>query len=119
MTLCDTTPQSSVTTIILYRTVTIHIRTFHVDSSSNHVHVTILSIGMEQIIHSGDGRAQVQSVLLLTDGLANDGIKHMDGILAEMTKLQNPTTQADKPQMVCKQWDKFKYIQYVIMTVCL
>ena len=35
------------------------------------------------------GRAQVQSVLLLTDGLANEGIKSKDGILGEMRKLQD------------------------------
>ena len=38
---------------------------------------------------SRKGRAQVQSVLLLTDGLANEGIKSKDGILGEMRKLQD------------------------------
>ena len=31
----------------------------------------------------------MQSVLLLTDGLANEGIKSKDGILGEMRKLQD------------------------------
>ena len=46
--------------------------------------------GMEQIAFASGEKAQVQSVLLLTDGLANEGIKTKDGILAEMTKLQSP-----------------------------
>ena len=47
--------------------------------------------GMQQIgLTAGQkGRAQVQSVLLLTDGLANEGIKSKDGILGEMRKLQD------------------------------
>ena len=45
---------------------------------------------MEQIglTHGGE-RAQVQSVLLLTDGLANQGISSKEGILAEMKKMQD------------------------------
>ena len=44
---------------------------------------------MEQIglTHGGE-KAQVQSVLLLTDGLANQGISSKEGILAEMKKMQ-------------------------------
>ena len=47
--------------------------------------------GMQQIVLTAgqEGRAQVQSVLLLTDGLANEGIKSKDGILGEMRKLQD------------------------------
>ena len=47
--------------------------------------------GMQQIVLTAGrkGRAQVQSVLLLTDGLANEGIKSKDGILGEMRKLQD------------------------------
>ena len=47
--------------------------------------------GMQQIgLTAGQkGQAQVQSVLLLTDGLANEGIKTKDGILGEMRKLQD------------------------------
>ena len=46
---------------------------------------------MQQIVLTAGqkGRAQVQSVLLLTDGLANEGIKSKDGILGEMRKLQD------------------------------
>lgn len=46
--------------------------------------------GMEQIglTHGGE-KAQVQSVLLLTDGLANQGITSKEGILAEMRKMQD------------------------------
>ena len=45
---------------------------------------------MEQIglTHGGE-KAQVQSVLLLTDGLANQGISSKEGILAEMKKMQD------------------------------
>ena len=48
--------------------------------------------GMHQVILTAgqEGRAQVQSVLLLTDGLVNRGIKSKDGILGEMRKLQSP-----------------------------
>jgi Mg-chelatase subunit ChlD len=46
--------------------------------------------GMEQIAFCTGEHAQVQSVLLLTDGLANEGIKGKDNILAEMMKLQSP-----------------------------
>lgn len=74
-------------------------------------------IGMEQVVLSGGERAQVQSVLLLTDGLANEGIKDTDGILAEMMKLQNPPSQGDVTQKVSER----KYIQTVdiyYMSVC-
>ena len=37
----------------------------------------------------------MKSVLLLTDGLANEGIKSKDGILGEMRKLQSPPDQTD------------------------
>ena len=47
------------------------------------MHQVILTAGQE-------GRAQVQSVLLLTDGLVNRGVKSKDGILGEMRKLQSP-----------------------------
>ena len=47
------------------------------------MHQIILTAGQE-------GRAQVQSVLLLTDGLVNRGVKSKDGILGEMRKLQSP-----------------------------
>lgn len=42
-----------------------------------------------------EGQARVQSVLLLTDGLTNEGIKSKDGILGEMRKLQSPPDQTD------------------------
>ena len=50
----------------------------------------LICAGMEQIglTHGGE-KAQVQSVLLLTDGLANQGITSKDGILAEMKKMQD------------------------------
>ena len=47
------------------------------------MHQVILTAGQE-------GQAQVQSVLLLTDGLVNRGVKSKDGILGEMRKLQSP-----------------------------
>ena len=47
------------------------------------MHQVVLTAGQE-------GRAQVQSVLLLTDGLVNRGIKSKDEILGEMRKLQSP-----------------------------
>jgi len=52
---------------------------------------------MKQIVLTAgdDSRAQVQSVLLLTDGLANEGIKTKDGILGEMRKLQAPPARGD------------------------
>eukprot|EP00731_Ephydatia_muelleri_P001023 Em0001g1023a len=47
--------------------------------------------GMEEIAYnSGSEKAKVQSVLLLTDGLANQGVRTKDGILAEMMRIQNP-----------------------------
>lgn len=67
-------------------------------NDTKHSHCTSLSVflscvyeGMQQIgLTAGrKGRAQVQSVLLLTDGLANEGIKSKDGILGEMRKLQD------------------------------
>ena len=60
---------------------------------------------MEQIglTHGGE-KAQVQSVLLLTDGLANQGISSKEGILAEMKKMQDQGLHAvsipqDAPSM--------------------
>ena len=47
--------------------------------------------GMKEIAYkSGPEKAQVQSVLLFTDGLANQGVRTKDGILAEMMQIQNP-----------------------------
>ena len=49
----------------------------------------LIVLGMEQIaLTYGGDTAQVQSVLLLTDGLANQGITSKGGILAEMKKMQ-------------------------------
>ncbi len=46
--------------------------------------------GMEQVaLTCGGEKAQVQSVLLLTDGLANNWITTKDGIIAEMKKMQD------------------------------
>ena len=48
------------------------------------------SLGMEQIaLTNGGEKAQVQSVLLLTDGHANHWITSKDGIVAEMKKMQD------------------------------
>ncbi len=45
---------------------------------------------MEQVASTyGEERSQVQSVLLLTDGLANHGITNKPGILEQMKKMQN------------------------------
>ena len=44
----------------------------------------------EVAYHSGPDKAQVQSVLLLTDGLASEGVTTKDGILAGMMRFQNP-----------------------------
>ncbi len=45
---------------------------------------------MEQISLTSDGKkAQVQSVLLLTDGIANCWITSKNGIVAEMKKMQD------------------------------
>ena len=45
---------------------------------------------MEQVaVTNGLEKSQVQSVLLLTDGLANHGITHKAGILSRMEKMQN------------------------------
>ena len=56
---------------------------------------------MKQIVLTAgdDSRAQVQSVLLLTDGLANEGIKTKDGILGEMRKLQAPPARGDSTKV--------------------
>lgn len=45
---------------------------------------------MEQIIGRTGDKAQVASVLLLTDGLANVGISNREGIMEEMRKLLDP-----------------------------
>ena len=46
--------------------------------------------GMEQIaLTQGEEKAHVQSVLLLTDGLANQGIMYKDGIINQMKIIQN------------------------------
>ena len=47
------------------------------------MHQVVLTAGQED-------RPQVQSVLLLTDGLVNRGIRSKDEILGEMRKLQSP-----------------------------
>ncbi|XP_003383100.1 PREDICTED: uncharacterized protein LOC100635885 [Amphimedon queenslandica] len=46
--------------------------------------------GMEQIIGRTGTKAQVASVLLLTDGLANVGISNREGIMEEMRKVLDP-----------------------------
>ena len=44
------------------------------------------STGMQEIASRGKDSGRVQSVLLLTDGIANEGIYKTDGILDEMKK---------------------------------
>jgi Ca-activated chloride channel family protein len=51
--------------------------------------------GMEEVVQSAGERAQVQSVLLLTDGLANQGVRDTEGILAKMRELQDPPVHGD------------------------
>lgn len=52
---------------------------------------------MEEVTyHSGSDRAKVQSVLLLTDGLATHGVITMDGILAKMRTIQQPEDHTKK-----------------------
>lgn len=68
----------------------------------------MIIIGMEQIALTQDKkRAQVQSVLLLTDGLANNGLVSQAGIIQEMKKMQDlglgavcRTSQREQVQMV-------------------
>ena len=55
---------------------------------------------MEQIAFCKGEHAQVQSVLLLTDGLANEGIQGREGILGEMRKIQDPPVQGGVAQKV-------------------
>lgn len=55
---------------------------------------------MEQIAFCPGEHAQVQSVLLLTDGLANEGIQGREGILGEMRNMQNPPVRGDVAQKV-------------------
>jgi hypothetical protein len=50
---------------------------------------------MEEVVQSAGERAQVQSVLLLTDGLANQGVRDTEGILAKMRELQDPPVHGD------------------------
>ena len=66
--------------------------------SSDCIWHTIL--GMEQIAFCKGEHAQVQSVLLLTDGLANEGIQGREGILGEMRKMQDPPVQGGVAQKV-------------------
>ena len=57
----------------------------------------ILDSGMQEIAYnSGSSKAKVQSVLLLTDGLATDGVTTKEGILAEMLKIQSPEDKSKK-----------------------
>ncbi|CAI8038426.1 Inter-alpha-trypsin inhibitor heavy chain H1 [Geodia barretti] len=51
--------------------------------------------GMEEVVQSAGERAQVQSVLLLTDGLANKRVRDAEGILAKMRELQDPPVRGD------------------------
>ena len=51
--------------------------------------------GMEEVVQSAGERAQVQSVLLLTDGLANKRVRDAEGILAKMRELQDPPVHGD------------------------
>eukprot|EP00731_Ephydatia_muelleri_P001021 Em0001g1021a len=61
-----------------------------IDGSSTNLCGGLLK-GMEEIAYnSGPEKAKVQSVLLLTDGLANQGVTTRDGILAEMMRIQSP-----------------------------
>ena len=56
--------------------------------------------GMEQVAFCTGEHAQVQSVLLLTDGLANEGIQGKEGILGAMRRMQNPPAVGDVAQKV-------------------
>jgi len=50
---------------------------------------------MEQVARTKEQeKSQVQSVLLLTDGLANQGITYKSGILDQMEKIQNEGVKA-------------------------
>ena len=46
---------------------------------------------MEEVIGRTGEKAQVASVLLLTDGLANVGISNREGIMEQMRKLLDPS----------------------------
>ena len=48
-------------------------------------------LGMEEVIGRTGEKAQVASVLLLTDGLANVGISNREGIMEQMRKLLDPS----------------------------
>lgn len=50
----------------------------------------------EVAYHSGSDKAKVQSVLLLTDGLATNGVTTKDGILAKMLTIQKPEDKSKK-----------------------
>ena len=53
--------------------------------------------GMQEIAYnSGSSKAKVQSVLLLTDGLATDGVITKEGILAAMLTIQSPSEEKGK-----------------------
>ena len=49
-----------------------------------------MDIGMYEVIDRGDDKADVASVLLFTDGMANVGIDKKEDILWEMKKAINP-----------------------------
>ena len=62
-------------------------------------------LGMEEVAYnSGPDKAKVQSVLLLTDGLANQGVTTKDGILAEMMRIQNPQGEKVAQKVSCLEW---------------
>ena len=64
---------------------------------------TTCNPGMEEVVGCRGERAQVQSVLLLTDGLANEGVRDTEGILAQMRELQNPPVAGDVAPKVREQ----------------
>lgn len=64
--------------------------------------VTRVVIGMEQIIGRVNEKAQVASVLLLTDGLANVGISNREGIMEEMRKIIDPPSGHTVRYFDCK-----------------
>lgn len=74
--------------------------------------------GMEQVVQCTGARAQVQSVLLLTDGLANEGVRGTEGILAKMRELQDPPVQGDVASKVRGRGKQIISLKCMILVLC-
>ena len=82
--------------------------------------ITLSFSGMEEIAYnSGPEKAQVQSVLLLTDGLANQGVTTREGILGEVVRIQNPPGEKVAQKvlfLLLKHYFSVKYVSVIYIS---